>query len=665
MEQTMLSEFVFKTRYAKFDPAKSRRETWIEAVDRMMDMHKTKFPQMSREIEECRAMAHEKRITGSQRALQMGGEAILERNARLFNCASSYADRPRFFAEYLWLLMSGCGAGFSIQSHHVSRLPSIQIPAGSTPHLIGDSAEGFADAVDALCGAYFYGRPRPRFEYDAIRPAGSKLRFGGTAPGAEPLRRALTCMEEVLCERSGEQLRPYDVFRCAMYLAESVGKGGTRRCATIATFDIGDELMLKCKTGNWWTTHPEFQCANISAVAVRATVQREQFDQIFQYTREFGEPAVIFQTSTEFTFNPCVEALMCPMLIQRKGDTIEHYTLDLIDPARRAAHEAEGFTFTSGWQLCNLSSINVRMLKSKDDFKAAARAAAILGTLQSAYTDLGYLGGVSRQIVERENLLGVSLCGVMDAPHLALDPETLEEMATLVKEVNEEIAAKIGVRPSSRMTLEKPEGTTSLVFETCAGLHTRHGKRYIRRVSCDSADPVLQHFAATNPHAVQSASYPVGAKVLAFAEEAPAGALTRSDVSAVDFLKKARTLLDHWVTPGARARRLEGGSHNVSMTVSVRAGEWDAVQDFLWDSRHHFGGVSFLEMGGDYVFENPPFQEVQEPTATSTPAERSAWEYWRLLRDATRDVDYSTLIEQRDETAAAEEIACGGGKCLL
>lgn len=661
----MLSEFVFKTKYAKFDKSRSRRESWDEAVGRMMDMHAKKFPEIAQEIAFCRSLVLDKRVAGSQRALQMGGEAILERNARIFNCASSYADRPRFFAEYLWLLMSGCGAGFSIQRHHVERLPAVQPPRGSRRHRIEDSAEGFAHAVDALCTAYFHGAPRPSFEFDSVRPAGAALRFGGSAPGPEPLRRALESMEAVLHERVDDRLRPYDVFRCAMYLAECVGKGGTRRCATIATFDIDDELMLKCKTGDWWEKHPEFQCANISAVAVRADVRREQFDEIFQYTKQYGEPAVIFQTSTEFTYNPCVEALMCPVLIQRKGDTVEHYTLELLDPRNRSALEAEGFTFTSGWQLCNLSSINVGKIRSREDFREAARAAAILGTVQSAYTNLGYLGATSQQIVERENLLGVSLCGVMDAPHLALDPETLEEMARVVRETNELIAEKIGVRPSSRVTLEKPEGTTSLVFETCAGLHTRHGRRYIRRVSCDSNDPVLKHFAAKNPHAVRDASYPQGAKVVAFAEEAPEGALTRRDVTAVEFLRKAKTLLDHWVLPGTRERRLEGGTHNVSMTVSVAPGEWDAVQDFLWEHRDAFGGVSFLEMGGDYVYDNPPYQEVSEPDDESSEAERAAWAYWSELKQTSRPVDYDTLYEATDETDVASELACGGGKCLL
>jgi len=354
---------------------------------------------------------------------------------------------------------------------------------------------------------------------------------------------------------------------------------------------------------------------------------------------------------------------MCPMLITHNGQTVENYTLELVDYSKREDWKAKGYTFESGWQLCNLSSINAARLENSDDFKECVFAAAVLGTLQSAYTDVGFLGDVSKRIVERENLLGISLSGIMDAPHLALNPSVLQKMAKFAVHVNEVIAARIGVRPSSRVTLEKPEGTTSLVFESSSGLHTRHGRKYIRRVSCDSNDPLLKFFEAYNPHAVQDASYPKGAKLVAFAEEAPQGALTRHDLTAVEFMSKSKLVFENWILPGNRPLRLEGGTHNVSMTVSVRPSEWRAVQDYLWENRSTFSGVSFLEMGGDYVYENPPFQEVYADGASS--AERFAWEYWNTLRAKTIPVDYARFYENEDATDMAGEIACGGGKCLI
>ncbi len=661
----MLSEYVFKSKYAKYLPEKKRRENWSESVDRMMSMHLARFPFLADEIEFCREMVKSRKVVGSQRALQFGGEAILERNMRMHNCVSTYANRPRFFAEYLWLLMSGCGAGFSIQSHHVGQLPPVQKPEGVETHLIGDSAQGFAEATDALFSAYFRSSALPAFDYSAIRAEGLRLRFGGKAPGPTPIRNALERVALILEGCVGRKMRPIEVFQCAMHLAVSVGKGGSRRCATIATFDIDDEEMLRAKTGTWWSDHPEYACANISAVALRKEVNFKSFEKVFEFTRQFGEPAVIFQTSKEFTYNPCVEALMCPMIIKRNGVVVEDYTLELIDFNNRSTWESLGFTFEAGWQACNLSSINGVLIKTAEDFKKAATAAAILGTLQCTYSDTGYLGEVSKQIIERENLLGVSICGVMDSPDVLLDAEILSDVARHVLKVNEDIAARLNIRPSSRVTLEKPEGSTSLVFQSGFGIHARHSKKYIRRVWADASDPLVKAYEMVNPQAVITTNTEAANKIIAFAETSPAHALTRHDISAVAFMEIAKKFYLNWVVPGTRLNRLQGATHNISMTVSVKDDEWESVMRFFWENRDYFCGISFLPMSGDYVYQNPPYQEVSEPTTASTPDQIAAWDYWNDLKKTIRHFDFDTVVEDEDDTTVTDEVACGGGLCLL
>lgn len=661
----MLSDYVFKSKYAKYLTDKKRRENWSEAAERMMAMHLTRFPQLQDEIKFCLSAILDKKVVGSQRALQFGGEAILERNMRMHNCVSSYADRPRFFSEYLWLLMSGCGAGFSIQSHHVSQLPAIKQPAGKKHHTVGDSAEGFAEAVDTLFNAYFEGSEAPEFDYSVIRPEGVRLRFGGKAPGPMPIRNALERVTSVLEGSIGRNMRPIEVFQCAMHLALSVGKGGSRRCASIATFDINDEEMLRAKTGQWFITHPEYACANISAVALRSDIEFADFKNVFQYTKEFGEPAVIFQSSKEFTYNPCVEALMCPMLISHNGKVVQNYTLDLIEYKNREHWISKGYSFESGWQACNLSSINGALIKNVDDFKQAAIAASILGTLQCTYSDTGYLGSVSKLIMERENLLGVSICGVMDSPDILLNQDILREVAELVKETNVNLANKLNINPSSRVTLEKPEGSTSLVFQSGFGIHPRHGKQYIRRVYADSSDPLVQAYEKINPLSVTTTNAESANKIIAFAETSPEGSLTRHDMSAVEFMDIAKRFYQGWVLPGTRPNRLERATHNISMTVSVKPDEWNDVQNFFWNNRQYFCGISFLPMSGDYVYKNPPYQEVSEPTSESTPEQIEAWEYWNALKNSTAPFDFDCVLESEDITDVAEEVACGGGLCLL
>jgi len=661
----MLSEYVFKSKYAKYLPEKKRRENWSESVDRMMSMHLSRFPSLATDIEFCREMVKARKVVGSQRALQFGGQAILERNMRMHNCVSTYANRPRFFAEYLWLLMSGCGAGFSIQSHHVGQLPPVQKPDGVETHIVGDSAYGFAEATDALFNAYFRGTALPAFDYSAIRAEGLRLRFGGKAPGATPIKNALERVAVVLDGCVGRKMRPIEVFQCAMHLALSVGKGGSRRCASIATFDISDDEMLKSKTGEWYIAHPEYACANISAVALRDNVNFKSFENVFEFTREYGEPAVIFQTSKEFTYNPCVEALMCPMLIKYNGHIVEHYTLELIKFENRSKWESLGYTFEAGWQACNLSSINGALVRSAEDFKQAATAAAILGTLQCSYSETGYLGDVSKQIIERENLLGVSICGVMDSPEILLNAKILSDVAKHVLKVNEEISALLNIRPSSRVTLEKPEGSTSLVFQSGFGIHARHSKKYIRRIYAEASEPLVKAYENANPLSVVTTTSEAANKIIAFAETSPEHALTRHDMSAVEFMDISKKFYLNWVIPGTRANRLEGATHNISMTVSVKNDEWESVMLFFWENRDYFCGISFLPMFGDYVYQNPPYQEVSEPTSASTPEQIAAWNYWNDLKKSTVHFDFDTVVEDEDDTNATDEVACGGGLCLL
>ena len=657
----MIDEYVFRSKYARYNEKAHRRESWGESVDRMMDMHVGKFPEMSGYIEGCRTAMKARTITGSQRALQFGGEAVLQKNMRLYNCVSSYADRPRFFAEALWLLLCGCGVGFSVQKHHVAQLPSVKEPGYPYNHVIEDSIEGWADAVNALFTSYFEGKDYPLFDFSAIRPKGSPIRFGGNAPGPEPLKKSLDKIDGILRAAVLDKLSTLNVFDCVMHLADSVLTAGIRRAATIATFDIDDELMLTSKTGEWFKDNPQRGRANISAIATPETT-REQFEHIFASTKQFGEPGIIFLDSKELAVNPCVEIVMCPMLITRNGDVVENYTHDLINFDNRGYWEDLGYSFESGWQACNLSTINGSKVKTEQDFLEASRLAATLGTIQSAYTQSGYLGEVSQRIIERESLLGVSICGVMDSPYVCLNADILRKGAQIVLDTNEKIAAELGISKASRTTCVKPEGTTSIVLNASSGIHPHHARKYIRRVQANTDDPIFQAFSHVNPHAVEDSVWGAD-KVVAFAMEAPESALVKSDFTSVDFMSASKIVYENWVVPGTREGRLEGATHNVSITVTVNPEEWRSVQDYLWDNRESFCGVSFLGASGDYDYPQAPLQYVSEDS--EDPKVQEMWAFWKSLKESTRPVLYDTIFEDQDLTSAVQEPACAGGQCML
>jgi ribonucleoside-triphosphate reductase (thioredoxin) len=665
--QGSLKGYVFTAKYPKYIKEKQRRETWSEAVGRVMDMHKRKYP--DQDLNEIEQLYKTKVIAGSQRALQFGGAAIEEKNARLYNCIVSYCDRPAFFRECMWLLLCGCGTGISFQTHHVVKLPLLKAPNGEYTYRVEDSIEGWSNAADALLTAYFDGTASPIFDYSLVRPKGSPLRHGGVAPGSAPLERSLNRVRKVL-DAAGSRLRPINAFDITMHLADAVVSGGIRRSATIGVFSVDDQEMITSKTGSWYIDNPQRGRANISAMLTPDTT-REQFSKLFKSTKEYGEPGFIFAKSTEYLYNPCVEIGMCPTLVEYKGETVEEYTVDLLDPNKRSSWEAQGYCFSSGWQACNLSTVNCAAIDTEEDFYQAVSAASSLGTLQASYTDFPYLGNVSERIIRRESLLGVSLTGILTAP-LFQDPEVLSKAADIAKITNAALATSISIRSASRVTCVKPEGTASIVLESSAGIHPYHAKRYIRRVQADSAEPLYKFVEKRAPLACRDSVWSAepSAKVIAFPCSAPPSALVKADLSPLLHLAIAKIVNEAWVRTGtAIPQRLEGAYHNVSITVSVEEESWQAVEFYIWDNRELFTGVSLLGTSGDYDYQQPPYQEVYSPSEISDTdpykdAKLAAYRYYMELCELA-DLDFSEAVERQDNTTQLEESACSGGSCDL
>jgi ribonucleoside-triphosphate reductase len=612
MSVKALQDYTYVSKYARYSPEKKRRRTWNETQDIVAEMHISQFPQVADEIRWAFAQSKKKIALGSQRVLQYAGEPVLRKNARAFNCTVSYVDRIRFFQEALWLLLCGCGTGFSVQTHHLAKLPdfhsslTIKSPDGAIPerpkkiHVIEDSIEGWADALGILMATYFPhaefsakwdGSHQVEFEYFLIRPKGSALSSGaGKAPGPEPLRLALDSIRQLLdrCLKGGQtRLRSIDAYDVIMHASDSVIAGGVRRSASICLFSPHDTLMAKAKTGNWFKDNPQRGRSNNSAMLLRDSTSREQFHELMVSVKEFGEPGFVWSDSTEALYNPCVEIGMFP--VDEQGN--------------------------SGWSFCNLSEINGKKCRSKEDLFLAAKAAAIIGTLQAAYTKFDYLGPVSEAIARREALLGVSITGMMDSPDVLFNPEIQREAAQIVVKTNEEIAAKIGINAAARCTCVKPAGTTSLVLGTSSGIHAHHAPRYIRRIQANVLEAPYQFYVAKNPRAGEMSVWSRNGTdaVVAFCVETQAGSRTRKEIDALTLLEHVRLTQNNWVAAGKVKSRCAQPwlRHNVSNTITVRPEEWEAVEEYIYENRVSFAGISLLSASGDLDYPQAPFTAIK------------------------------------------------------
>lgn len=644
----LLAETKFYEGYSRWNEDKERYETWEESVERVMNMHRAYYKDvMTDELEsyiaEAEKLYKKKYALGAQRALQFGGDQLLKHQMRMYNCTSSYADRPAFFGELFYILLCGAGAGFSVQFHHINKLPKIQERKGDIKqHIVEDSIEGWATALDVLLSSYFVGGVYPEYEskkvyfdLSKVRPKGAEISGGFKAPGSEPLRKSLDKIELMLqniVENGGEVLRPIHVYDICMHAADAVLAGGVRRSATICLFSPDDEEMLNAKTGNWFVKHPQRARSNNSAVIVRDQITRDQFANIMKSIRQFGEPGFYFVSSKDHTTNPCVEIGMFP---QNEGK--------------------------SGWQGCNLTEINGSKCVNEEEFMKACRAAAIMGTLQAGYTDFKFLSETSRKIFEREALLGVSITGWMNNPDVLLDADMQRRGAEHVKEVNAQLAELLGINPAARTTCVKPSGNASVLLQTASGIHAEHSPRYFRYIQLNKETEVAQLLKKTNPYMVEESVWSENQTdyAVAFPIISKEGSFYKDELVGRDFLEKVALVQQNWVEAGTNKDRCVDPTvrHNVSNTVTVPNNGWADVEEYVFENRYSFAGVSFLSDFGDKDFHQAPNTRILTEDEIVKEYGRGAMFASGLIVDTSKGFEnlwIATFVAQQDEEEGGE-----------
>ena len=636
----ILSDITVYSKYAKYLPDEKRRETWDETVDRNMFMHMHRFPQLKDEIYEVyENYVRTRKVLPSMRSLQFAGKAIEYNPSRIFNCAYLPIDNFRAFSETMFLLLGGTGVGYSVQKHHVEKLPEIRKPIRSRRFLINDSIEGWADSIKVLTKSYFGYCSKPRFDYNDIRPKGALLKTaGGKAPGPDPLRECHFKIEQIFERKeNGDKLTPLETHDIICHIASAVLAGGIRRSALISLFSFDDMEMRACKTGDWESLNPQRRTSNNSAVALRHRLTREDFFTLFEQMRssKYGEPGTYLTNNAEWGANPCVEIGLRPN------------------------------------QFCNLTTINVSDLEDQEDFNSRARAASFIGTLQASFTDFHYLREVWQRNTEKDSLVGVSMTGIASNKIFDLD---IEEAVSHVRDTNKAIALIIGINAAARTTCVKPEGTASLVLGTSSGIHPWHSPYYIRRLRVLKNEAIYMHLVKNHPELIEDdLSDPTKGAIISIPMKAPEGATDRSE-SALQFLQRVKTVYTRWVKPG---HRTGDNTHNVSATVNidqdriysketmmaiangdytetssdVEYNEWDIVGAWMWKNRNVYNGLTVVpEDGGNY--KQLPFEECDEET-------------YNRLSATLRKVDLSKIVEEEDNTDLKQEPACAGGSCEI
>src|SRR5210317_1930438 len=630
MLPTPYQQFIHKSRYARWIEDEQRRENWDETVSRYIsfmdsyvhDKHGYKLD--SSLINELEEAILNLRVMPSMRAMMTAGDA-LDRDAVCgYNCSYIPVDSPRAFDECMYILMCGTGVGFSVERENVDKLPVISdnFNDSDTVIKVGDSKPGWAKALRELIGLLYAGQV-PSWDMSDVRAAGERLKvMGGRASGPQPLVDLFNFTVEIFKKARGRRLFPIECHDLMCKIGEIVVVGGVRRSALISLSNLNDDQMAHAKSGMWWESEPQRALAN-NSVSYKTKPEMGTFmrEWLALYDSKSGERGMFNREAADkqvarngrretghmWGTNPCSEIILRP------------------------------------YQFCNLSEVVVRENDDLLSLQSKVRVATMLGTFQSTLTDIKYLRKIWKTNTEEERLLGVSLTGIMDHYVLAKTTDSkvwLQEMKEVAIKTNKEYADAIGIPRSTAITCVKPSGTVSQLTDSASGIHARHNPFYIRTVRGDNKDPLTQFMKEEGVPAEPDVMKPDSVTVFSFPMKSPSGAITRTEMSAIEQLEPWKIYALNWC------------EHKPSVTISVKEEEWMEVGAWLYDNFDIASGVSFLPFA-DHTYQQAPYQDID------------ADEYleWNGRVPTSLDWTKFSMYEKEDNTSGSRELACTADAC--
>ena len=618
--------FIHTSRYARWLDDEGRRETWSETVNRYIsNLVGDKVD--TNTASELEAAIMDLSVMPSMRALMTAGPALDRDNTAGYNCSYLPVDDVKSFDEAMFILLCGTGVGFSVERQFISKLPDVPDTMfnSDTTVIVKDSKEGWAKALRQVI-ALLYSGEIPKWDTSKIRPAGAKLKtFGGRASGPAPLIDLFNFVTRVFTNAKGRKLSSVECHDIMCKIGEVVVVGGVRRSAMISLSNLSDDRMRHAKSGSWWENDPQRALANNSVSYTEkpdaVSFMREWMSLVESGSGErgiFNRQASIAQAKKngrrdanyDFGTNPCSEIILRP------------------------------------YQFCNLTEVVVRATDTIESLERKVRLATILGTIQSSYTKFPYLRKVWQRNTEEERLLGVSLTGIMDNPLMTTKnkglEKTLDRLKSIAVSTNAEWAERLGIPVSAAITCVKPSGTVSQLVDSASGIHARHSEYYIRTVRGDNKDPLTQFMIDQGIPNEPDVMKPDATTVFSFPMKAPTGAVTTSDMSAIEQLEMWLAYQRSWC------------EHKPSVTINVKADEWFEVGAFVYKHFDEMSGVSFLPYN-EHTYQQAPYQEVGKS------------DYTELSKLMPKAIDWSKLseYEAEDNTAGSQTLACSGDSCEI
>lgn len=625
------TEFIYKRTYSKWDWNKGRREEWSETINRYADFMKENIPtKLHPKLEKCRQAIEQKKVMPSMRSLWSAGPALEKNHIANYNCCYLQIDRPKAFAETLYILLCGTGVGFSVERQFIVNLPNVPCTLNEIDKEIvfEDSKEGWAVGFNELIN-YLYEGFIPKSDLSKIRPEGAILKtFGGRASGPRPLKRLIDFTVNLFKNAKGRKLNSLECHDLVCCICDAVVVGGVRRSSAISLSNLSDNRMKHAKDGAFWDTHPYRMLANNSVAYTEKPDMTTFMEEWLSLARSGTGERGIFNreacenivqgigrrnTNVDWGCNPCSEIILRPN------------------------------------SFCNLTEVVVRPNDTLHSLCEKVKLATLLGVIQSTFTDFPFIDSSFQYNCDEERLLGVSLTGVCDHPVLSnfLEEKRLADWLNTMKLTAIESATKyskvMGIKMPAAITCIKPSGTVSQLVDSSSGIHLRHSPYYIRRVRSSRMDPISSFLIDSGVHYNPEVGFTYDSTntwVFDFYTKSPKSSKFRYEVSALEQLNFWKLYQIHWC------------EHKPSYTCYVKDDEWLEVGAWIFKNWDIVSGISFLPYDGG-VYQLAPFEEIT----------KEKYEEEVIFNPSKLDWSKFSTYETSDFTEGAKEFACTGNTC--
>lgn len=633
MNNGQFGEMIYYRTYARWIEEKQRRENWGETVSRYRNYFLDRFDlpiDAQNKFNHACDMIHAKKIVPSMRCLWTAGKALDVENISGYNCTALLIDSVKSWADMMYLLLCGCGVGYSVERQVINKLPEVPTELVESAHTVvfEDSKLGWAEGLLEYLTRIYDGEI-PKYDLSLIRPKGARLKtFGGKAGGSDDLRLLLDYLKTVFIKASGRRLTSLEAHDICCFIANVVVSAGIRRSACISLSNLSDLRMRDCKLGEFWLNNPQRQLSN-NSVAYTEKPDMGAFIHEWVSLMESG-------SGERGIFNRESALNLFKNLGRNTSDKSGEEYIILSNPC--------GEIFLRPNQACNLTEVIIRPEDTLKDLLDKVEAATVLGCMQACLTDIHFLDDDWKKNMEEERLLGVSLTGTRDHPVLHKSTQLasvwLTTMRNRVHSVAEQYSEILGINIPAASTCCKPSGTVSSLHNTASGIHTRFSPYYIRRVRVASTDVLCKFLMSEEvPHhpEVGQDEETANTWVFEFPIKSPDDAVF--DTSALE-------QLDYW-----KMFKVSWCDHNPSVTIMVEEEEWLAVGSWVYDNWNIIGGLSFLPKS-NHIYQLAPFEAITKD------------EYNTLVSQMS-DIDFDRLteFERTDETTGAQTLACIGGNC--